>query len=260
YNNTDNYNNNYYDQIVNEYSPKEKIKLPNKPVPTPKNPYQEKPKPTKKYPYRGKKINVNTADITQLKKIPHVGENRAKIIISYRSNNKIESLSELTQLISLARSESRDIEDCVIFDEPINNQPSDTEESLNQILNEIRNERNQLKKERDEFNKRIDEKLNVEKDDANKKTDEINNKKENDTNLSVIDINTATEDELKNLPGINVIKAKKIIQLRESGIYIKSWDDLQDKLNLKDYELEQIKAYAKINIQYSGNHIRRLDL
>ena len=56
-----------------------------------------------------------------------------------------------------------------------------------------------------------------------------------------IDINIATQEELSNLNGLNLIQSKKIIQFRNNGKYIKSYDDLRVMLNLKDYQIKQIK-------------------
>ena len=100
-------------------------------------------------------------------------------------------------------------------------------------------------------------KLNVPYDDTNPQQD---NNNDIPREFTVIDINTATEQQLKELPSINIIKAKKIIQLRKAGVYIKPFDDLQEKLNLKDYELEQIRPLVKINIIDTSNSRRRLDL
>ena len=56
-----------------------------------------------------------------------------------------------------------------------------------------------------------------------------------------IDINMATQEELSSLNALNLIQSKKIIQFRNNGRYIKSYDDLRDMLNLKDYQIKQIK-------------------
>lgn len=56
-----------------------------------------------------------------------------------------------------------------------------------------------------------------------------------------IDINIATQEELSSLNSLNIIQSKKIIQFRNNGKYIKSYDDLRDMLNLKDYQIKQVK-------------------
>ena len=257
--NNNRYNNNYYDHIVDEYSPKEKIKLPSNPKPTHTNPFKDNVNLHKKIPYNGKKININTADYNQLCALPHIGDNRAKRIIEYRSNKKIESINELAFVASLAKTEANDLTERVIYNTETVNNSDNSDETLNRILDEIRNERAELKKERDELDKRIEEKLNVPYEDTNPQQDNDNNQ-DIPREFTVIDINTATEEQLKELPSINIIKAKKIIQLRDAGVYIKSFDDLQEKLNLKDYELEQIRPLVKINIIDTSNSGRRLDL
>jgi len=82
--------------------------------------------------------------------------------------------------------------------------------------------------------------------------------------LKKIDINTANKEQLAKLPGINIILATKIIQMRESGNYINSTSDLKDMLNLKDYQINQLMEHALIKNQsipkqstFTG---RRLDI
>ena len=77
-----------------------------------------------------------------------------------------------------------------------------------------------------------------------------------------IDINKATKEELTKLPGINIILANKIIQMRQSGNYITSSDDLKEKLNLKDYQVNQLMNYIIITkIQTNSNvNGRKIDL
>ena len=61
-----------------------------------------------------------------------------------------------------------------------------------------------------------------------------------------IDINTATRDEISKLPGINIMHVNKIMQMRENGNYITSTNDLKDKLNLKDYQINHLMDYIVI--------------
>lgn len=77
--------------------------------------------------------------------------------------------------------------------------------------------------------------------------------------IQEIDINTATQEQITQIPNITLIQAKKIIQLRENGEYIKSLNDLAQKLNLKPYEIEEIKPYIKIVKKIPLNS-RKLDL
>ena len=74
-----------------------------------------------------------------------------------------------------------------------------------------------------------------------------NNTRPNNQNIKKININTTEIDEIKNLPGIGLISAKKLIQMRENGNYVKSWNDLENKLNLKPYKLDQLKPYIIIS-------------
>lgn len=85
--------------------------------------------------------------------------------------------------------------------------------------------------------------------------EEISTKKD----IQEIDINTATQEQITQIPNITLIQAKKIIQLRENGEYIKSLNDLAQKLNLKPYEIEEIKPYIKIVKKIPLNS-RKLDL
>ena len=86
-------------------------------------------------------------------------------------------------------------------------------------------------------NNRIEFEPNIEQDEEpiSKPEETIEVKKEK------IDINIATQEELSNLNALNLIQSKKIIQFRNNGRYIKSYDDLRDMLNLKDYQIKQIK-------------------
>lgn len=68
-----------------------------------------------------------------------------------------------------------------------------------------------------------------------------------------ININTASADEIKTLPNINLIQAKKIIQMREDGNYVESFDDLANKLNLKPYQLSEIRNLVVIDEVVNDN-------
>jgi DNA uptake protein ComE-like DNA-binding protein len=61
------------------------------------------------------------------------------------------------------------------------------------------------------------------------------------------DINNDPEDLLLELPGINETLAKKIIQLRRSGIYFDSAEDFGESLSLKPHVVERIKPLIVIN-------------
>jgi len=95
------------------------------------------------------------------------------------------------------------------------------------------------------------------------KSQEVTNTKSNNNkdNIEKIDINTANEDELKNIPGINLIKAKKIIDLRNQGEYITSFKDLEIKLNINTSQINQIKDVVIISKQKKKNmRVRLLDI
>ncbi|MDO4593887.1 MAG: DUF655 domain-containing protein [Tissierellia bacterium] len=44
---------------------------------------------------KNQKININTADIDQLQKLPNIGEKRAEAIIDYRKDNKFENIEDI---------------------------------------------------------------------------------------------------------------------------------------------------------------------
>ena len=62
-----------------------------------------------------------------------------------------------------------------------------------------------------------------------------------------VDINNDPEDLLIGLPGVNLILAKKAIQLRRSGVYFDSAEDFGEALGLKPHIVEKIKSYIVIN-------------
>ena len=86
------------------------------------------------------------------------------------------------------------------------------------------------------------------------------NTQENITeNYSKIDINTATTEEISNIPGFNPLSANQIVQMRKSNNYVKSFNDLAQKLNLNENELEQIKPYIIISSSENSSY-RRIDI
>jgi DNA uptake protein ComE-like DNA-binding protein len=62
-----------------------------------------------------------------------------------------------------------------------------------------------------------------------------------------VDINNDPEDLLSELPGVSVILAKKIIQLRRSGVYFDSAEDFGEALGLKPHIVEEIKFFIVVN-------------
>ena len=55
-----------------------------------------------------------------------------------------------------------------------------------------------------------------------------------------------------------MILAKKLIQLRQDGYIVTSLNDLGQKLNLKEFELEQLEPY--ITIEQDTRKSRTLDI
>lgn len=114
-----------------------------------------------------------------------------------------------------------------------------------------------------------DENYNITPNNNSKTDDKINNQKDvipdenikNNTNQSnptqdtentlnddfIIDINKANANQINQLPGINLIQAKQIINMRENGNEIKSLEDLGQKLNLDKTQLDLIEKHIIIN-------------
>lgn len=70
-------------------------------------------------------------------------------------------------------------------------------------------------------------------------------------------------EELKQIKGLYLLHAKKIIQMREYHNYIESVDDLINKVGIKENEANLIKTqikFDKIKKQKSPNRGRILDL
>ncbi len=75
-------------------------------------------------------------------------------------------------------------------------------------------------------------------------------------NIPIVNINTATVDEIALLPAMDIQKAEKIVELRNNGEMINSLDDLKRKLDLDDYQVNQMKDYILITSMTQ----RRIDL
>ncbi|MBO7719063.1 MAG: helix-hairpin-helix domain-containing protein [Methanosphaera sp.] len=80
--------------------------------------------------------------------------------------------------------------------------------------------------------------------------------KDTSRNIPTVDINTATIEELALIPSMDIKQAETIIRLRDRGEMINSLDDLKQKLNLNDSQVNQMKDY--VNISTSSQ--RRIDL
>ena len=63
----------------------------------------------------------------------------------------------------------------------------------------------------------------------------------------MIQINKATEEEIKSLPGIRLVHAKKIIQLRRYNTYINSFSDFKDKIGIDEEQINQLRKYVIID-------------
>jgi DNA uptake protein ComE-like DNA-binding protein len=72
----------------------------------------------------------------------------------------------------------------------------------------------------------------------------VNNFPSNTT--SSVDINKDPEDSLAELPGLNLILAKRAVQLRESGVYFDSAEDFGLALGLKPHIVKKIEPYVVI--------------
>lgn len=86
--------------------------------------------------------------------------------------------------------------------------------------------------------------------------DKQNTLNNSSNNIPSVDINTATIDEILLLPSMDVKQAEKIIELRNRGVMISSLDDFKQKLDLTDYEVNQMKDHIII----SSTARRRIDL
>ena len=101
-------------------------------------------------------------------------------------------------------------------------------------------------------------KYNVDFKDEEPATDDL---KEDVTPVEKVDINTACLEELTSVVGINIIQARKILQLRDAGYYMDSYDDLKAKLNLKDYQVKEIEEKTTITrVPRKQHRGRRLDI
>ena len=174
------------------------------------------------------KIDINKVNMLELAEIGIPSEKIAKIILNRNKGVFISSFDELKNKYSLNNYQITKIKEiCKIT--PIKNLAyDDNKEDLEnkdiKILHDFPKNDKELIKENEE--KIID------------KNEVIIQKNEY---LNKIDINNAQLEELTNIHSINLIKAKKIIELRNEGNMIKSYDDLKEKLNLSSNQIQQIK-------------------
>ena len=60
---------------------------------------------------------------------------------------------------------------------------------------------------------------------------------------NVFEINEASVEEISKIPGFNMETAGKVIDLRNSGVYLESLDDMIEKLGLNPEQIELVKSY-----------------
>lgn len=94
-------------------------------------------------------------------------------------------------------------------------------------------------------------------------SDKDNKQEKNYNPVEKIDINTASVEQISQIPVLTIIQAKKIVQNRNNGYYIHSFDELKNLLNLKDYQIRELDKYILINkdtIPTKKSSGRRVDL
>lgn len=69
-----------------------------------------------------------------------------------------------------------------------------------------------------------------------------------------IDINTATAADIAILPGINIVKAKKIIEYRDKQGLFKTEEDFFKQANVKEHFIEKIKSMIIVTQPEQTNH------
>lgn len=174
-------------------------------------------------------IDINQASLEELSKIPGISKSNAAIIIEMRTvGNYIKSYEDLEETLQLQPFQTKEIRKhtSISLNESNNNKPKIDLYDPNKI-----------EKDNNLFNE---------------------NKITTDKNQNKIDINTANIDELSKLPGLNLIKAKKIIDLRQNNKYIYSYEDLQIKLNLNPTQINQIKDVIIISKKKKKNKPGRI--
>ncbi|MBQ6220335.1 MAG: helix-hairpin-helix domain-containing protein [Methanosphaera sp.] len=167
--------------------------------------------------YVGKRLDINKATLNELKSVPNLTVVEANKIIQLRKKGEnIKSYDDLKQKLYITTNNLNKLREYIYIKE---------EKSVQKPKPYNIKYKQPPKKE--EVKPKIEKKQEIKK--------------------VKIDINTASQDELAKLSAINLIKAKKIIQLRESNRYIKSFDDLKRSIDLKDYQVEQLKEEAYID-------------
>lgn len=77
---------------------------------------------------------------------------------------------------------------------------------------------------------------------------------------NVFEINKARREELSMIPGFDDETAEQIINLRNSGIYLDSLDDMIRKLDLKPQQIQSLKEYYDYKDEKTVKNPRKLDL
>ena len=79
--------------------------------------------------------------------------------------------------------------------------------------------------------------------------------------IVAIDINKASYDEIEQLPGINIILAKKIMNARNQGITFSNIKELAEYLDISEDHMNRLEKYIKFSTKYdSPINSRRIDL
>jgi len=177
---------------------------------------QEKSKPTE---LKKTKINFNTCSLNDLRQLNILSSEDISNICITREKSVLNSFGDLEQKANINQDKIRKLREKVIIEaNPIKNKETvDSKENMKEIDNDL----------------------------DNKPNNQQDNKKE--SSKEKIDINTSDEQTLSQIPHINIIKAKKIIDLRNQNIYITSYEDLESKLSLTHSQIKQIKEVTTIS-------------
>ena len=198
-----------------------------------------------------RKIEINKVSCYELSKIPELSSQAQRNICTLRrSGITFKDIGDLRSKVYLSAHEMSSIRLNVDFS--IDKKPD--KRYPEKYFNHNKN--------RQTKNDKVNNKRVIEKEDNKKVKEEDLKKDEQEETIEKIDINKASKDELTKLPGINIVLANKIIQMRQSGNYIQSSDDLKEKLNLKDYQINQLKDYIIIEAVKSKQMLygRQLDI
>ncbi|WP_323735851.1 helix-hairpin-helix domain-containing protein [Methanosphaera sp. ISO3-F5] len=187
-------------------------------------------------PKKAEKIDINKADMINLAKIGLSEDVIAKIVLNRSKGNYISSYEELKTKYNLSDVNILKIKE-VSFISQIQNQTikENTEKIYKKSMDLNESFQQTIHKDtetNDSFEKSIQQK---------------EDKQDSMESIEKIDINKASIEELNKLPTINLIQAKKIIELRNEGKYIKSFEDLSKKINLSTNQINQIQDKVVIS-------------